>query len=84
MSAEGEFRRDRVSWSRYAETIEGPCVVCGGQVNFVIPADRPSPAILYHSTCDVTPALRTKLKALEPSKPLPPEMTIRRAPPAAP
>jgi hypothetical protein len=45
-------------------------------VHFVIPNDRPSPALLFHPTCDVMPILREKLKAATPP-PLPPGDTIR-------
>jgi hypothetical protein len=45
-------------------------------VRYVIPDDRPDPAILFHPTCDVMPVLREKLKAATPP-PLPPEDTIR-------
>lgn len=70
------MKRSRVSWSNFTDYVEGPCVVCGGEVHYVIPSDRPNPALLYHSTCDPMPALREKLKAATPP-PLPPEETIR-------
>jgi len=70
------MKRSKVSWSNFTDTIEGPCVVCGVSVHFVIPSDRPSPALLFHPTCDVMPALREKLKAATPP-PLPPSDTIR-------
>ncbi len=70
------MKRTRASWSNFTDTIEGPCVVCGADVQFVIPNDRPNPALLFHPTCDVMPALREKLKAATPP-PLPPEQTIR-------
>lgn len=70
------MKRTKVSWSNFTDKIEGPCVVCGAEVYFLIPNDRPSPALLFHPTCDVMPALREKLKAATPP-PLPPEETIR-------
>jgi len=51
-------------------------VVCGVDVQYLLPKDRPDPALLFHPTCDVMPALREKLKAATPP-PLPPEQTIR-------
>jgi hypothetical protein len=68
--------RKRVSWSNFTDEIKGPCVVCGVEVHFVIPNDRPSPALLFHPTCDVMPILREKLKASTPP-PMPPSETIR-------
>jgi hypothetical protein len=76
------MKRTRVSWSNMVDQIEGPCVVCGQQVYFVLPADRPDPAILFHPTCDVMPKLREQLKSAKPPV-LPPEYVIpRRAAPA--
>lgn len=70
------MKRYHTSWSNFTDIIEGPCVVCNVEVRFLIPADRPSPSILFHPTCDVMPALREKLKAATPP-PLPPSDTIR-------
>ena len=50
--------------------------VCGVDVRYVIPNDRPDPALLFHPTCDVMPVLREKLKAATPP-PLPSDQTIR-------
>ena len=72
----GEVKRSRVSWSNFTDVVEGPCVVCGVNVRYVIPSDRPTPAILFHPTCDVMPVLRERLKAATPP-PLPPDDTIR-------
>jgi hypothetical protein len=76
------MKRSRASWSNFTDVVEGPCAVCGVEVRYVIPNDRPDPAFLYHSTCDVMPVLREKLKAATPP-PLPPEETIRFRKPAA-
>ena len=70
------MKRSHVSWSNFTDVIEGPCVVCGVDVRYVIPSDRPDPALLFHPTCNVMPILRDKLKAATPP-PLPPEDTIR-------
>jgi hypothetical protein len=70
------MKRSHVSWSNFTDEIVGPCVVCQGEVQFVIPSDRPDPTILFHPTCDVMPVLREKLKAATPP-PLPPSETIR-------
>ena len=70
------MKRTRATWSNFTDTIEGPCVVCGVEVRFVIPNDRPDPALLYHPTCDVMPLLRERLKTVTPP-PLPPDQTIR-------
>jgi hypothetical protein len=48
------------------------------EVRYVIPADRPDPAILYHSTCNVMPKLRELLQKAAPP-PLAPEYTIKGA-----
>jgi len=76
------MKRYRASWSNFNDYIEGPCVVCGQEVRYVIPSDRPDPAFLYHATCDVMPALREKLKTVT-VPPLPPEYTVSKAKPAA-
>lgn len=55
--------RARSSWSNFVDVVEGPCAVCGKPVRFVIPRDRPDPAVLNHSTCDIMPVLRTKIKS---------------------
>jgi len=60
------MKRTRASWSNFTDVIEGPCVVCGVQVQYVIPNDRPDPALLYHPTCDVMPILRERLKSATP------------------
>ncbi len=70
------MKRRHVSWSNFADVIEGPCVVCQTEVRYLLPADRPDPALLCHPTCDIMPALREKLKAATPP-PLPPGETIR-------
>jgi len=70
------MQRAHVSWSNFTDRVEGPCVVCGKDVDFVIPADRPSPAFLYHATCNPIAVLREKLKTATPPA-LPPSDTIR-------
>jgi len=70
------MKRSHTTWSNFTDIIEGPCEVCGQEVRFVIPSDRPNPAILFHPTCEVMPILREKLKAATPP-PLPPGETIR-------
>lgn len=86
------MNRRHASWSNFTDVIEGPCVVCGKDVQFVLPADRPSPSILYHITCDAMGKIRENVKKASPS-PLAPSETIRwkngkpaepPAPPAAP
>jgi len=72
------MKRGHVSWSNFTDYIEGPCVVCGVEVHFVIPADRPSPSLLYHATCEVMPVLREHLKTATPP-PLPVEYTVVKA-----
>src|SRR5438105_11642741 len=85
---ENSMIRRHVSWSNFTDLVEGPCVVCGKEVQYVIPADRPSPVLLYHATCDPMGALRERLKTATPP-PLPADQTIRfksghpTAPPAA-
>ncbi len=69
------MKRGHVSWSNFTDYIEGPCIVCGVEVRFVIPADRKDPAMLYHATCDIMGALRERLKSANPP-PLPPEYII--------
>ena len=71
------MKRSKVSWSNSVDRIEGPCVVCGKEVYFVIPDDRPDPVLLYHSTCDMMPAIRERLKTATPP-PLPSEYVIPR------
>ena len=70
------MKRSHVSWSNFTDKVEGPCIVCGVEMYFVLPNDRPDPAFLCHPTCDIMPALREKLKAATPP-PLPPGDTIR-------
>ncbi|OGR93099.1 MAG: hypothetical protein A2992_08840 [Elusimicrobia bacterium RIFCSPLOWO2_01_FULL_59_12] len=71
------MKRSKVSWSNAVDAVEGPCAVCGKEVRYVIPDDRPDPALLYHATCDVMPLLRERLKkAVPPILPL--EYTIPR------
>ncbi len=70
------MNRTHVSWSNFTDEVAGPCLVCGAEVRFVIPADRPSPAMLYHSTCDISAALRSSLKTATPPA-LPGSDTIR-------
>lgn len=81
------MKRGHVSWSNFTDYVEGPCVVCGVEVRFVIPSDKPSPSLLYHPTCDMMPAIREQLKSAKPPA-LPPEYVIPRkaapAPAAAP
>ena len=60
------MKRTTIPWSDATDLIEGPCVVCGKEVRYVIPADRPDPALLYHATCDVMPLLRERLKTAPP------------------
>ena len=72
------IQRSKVSWSNAVDLIEGPCVVCGKEVRFVVPDDRPNPALLYHSTCDMMPAIRQQLKTVAPPPPLPAEYVIPR------
>jgi hypothetical protein len=62
------MKRTHVSWSNATDLIEGPCVVCGKGVRYVIPDDRPDPAMLFHSTCDSMAALREKLKTAAPAR----------------
>ncbi len=81
------MKRSKVSWSNSVDVIEGPCVVCGKEVHFVVPDDRPSPALLYHPTCDMMPAIREHLKKATPP-PMPaanviPRKTVPAAAPAA-
>ena len=77
------MKRSKVSWSNSVDQIEGPCAVCQKDVQYVIPSDRPDPAILYHSTCDVMPLLREQLKKATPPL-LPSEYVISKPAPAAP
>lgn len=77
------MKRGHVSWSNFTDYIEGPCAVCGVEVRFVIPADRPDPSLLYHATCDVMGALREHLKTATPP-PLPIEYTVLKTKAAAP
>jgi hypothetical protein len=75
--------RTKVDWSNSTDLIVGPCAVCGKEVRFVIPDDRPSPSILYHSTCDVMPLLREQLKKASPPL-MPAEHVISKPKPATP
>lgn len=72
------MKRTKVPWSNSTDLIEGPCAVCGQDVRYVIPDDRPDPAILYHATCDVMPLLREKLKTASPP-PLPASYLVSKA-----
>jgi hypothetical protein len=72
------MKRGHVSWSNFTDFVEGPCVVCGNEVRFVLPADRPDPALLYHATCDPMPVLRQQLKSLSVPA-LPSEYTVRKS-----
>jgi hypothetical protein len=73
------MKRSKVSWSESVDLIEGPCAVCGKEVRFVVPFDRPDPKLLYHSTCDMMPLIREQLKTATP--PLMPEQNIiKKAP----
>jgi hypothetical protein len=60
------MKRTQVSWSTDVDQIEGPCVVCGKEVVFLVPSDRPDPTLLYHSTCDMMPKVREHLKNAAP------------------
>jgi len=68
--------RKTSDYSNFVDVVEGPCVVCGKPVQYVIPHDRPDPAFINHSTCDVMPALRERLKSATPPK-LAGEFTLR-------
>jgi hypothetical protein len=46
-------------------------------VRFVIPADRPDPALLYHATCDPMAVLRERLKSAPAVPLLPADQTIK-------
>src|SRR5438045_1925088 len=76
------MKRSRVSWSNAVDLVEGPCAVCGKEVQYLIPSDRPDPAMLYHATCDMMPLLREQLKKASPPR-LAPEYTVRKPTPAA-
>lgn len=76
------MKRSHVSWSNFTDKVEGPCVVCGKDVQYVIPADRPDPAILFHATCDPMGALRERLKTATPPL-LPAEFTVHGGKPSA-
>ncbi len=73
------MKRAHVSWSNATDKVEGPCVVCGQEVQYLIPSDRPDPAILYHATCDPIAAIRERLKTIPALPPLPISYTIHRA-----
>jgi hypothetical protein len=73
--------RGHVSWSNFTDFIEGPCIICGNEVRYLLPADRPTPALLYHATCDPTPVLRQQLKAGPPPPLLPDAYTLKRQKP---
>ncbi len=70
------MKREKTSWSNLADVVVGPCAVCGQEVRYVIPSDRPDPAFLNHSTCDILPLLRVKIKTANPP-PLPGQQTYR-------
>ena len=76
------MKRAKVSWSNSVDQIEGPCAVCQKDVQYVIPADRPDPAFLYHATCDVMPLLREQLKKATPPL-MPAEYVISKPKPSA-
>ncbi len=69
------MKRTHSSWSNSTDIVEGPCVVCQQPVRYVIPFDRPDPVLLAHPTCDVMPALREKLRSVNPPV-LPGEFTL--------
>ena len=69
------MKRIAVSWSNSVDEVTGPCVVCGGEIHLVLGVGTPSPALLYHATCDPISALRANLKSVAPPL-LPPEFTI--------
>src|SRR5258708_2398789 len=62
------MKRTKVTWSNDVDRIEGPCVVCGKEVVFVIPSDRPNQSLLYHATCDMMPKIREQLKKATPPR----------------
>jgi hypothetical protein len=70
------MKRERVSWSNFTDRIEGPCVVCGAEVHYLLPSDRSDPALLFHATCDPMGALRERLKSASPPA-LPASYTVR-------
>lgn len=72
----GPIKRTHVTWSNWTDLIEGPCAVCGKEVRYLIPDDRPTPAVLFHSTCNIMPILREKLKTATPAL-LPSAYTIK-------
>lgn len=78
------MKRTRVTWSNDVDQIEGPCIVCGKEVRFVIPSDRPDPSLLYHSTCDMMPMIREHLKTATPPPLMPSEYVISKPKPVAP
>jgi hypothetical protein len=69
------MKRTTSDYSNFTDIVEGPCVVCGKPVRYVIPHDRADPAFINHSTCDIMPALRERLKTATPPK-LPGAFTI--------
>jgi hypothetical protein len=76
------MKRSKVSWSNDVDEVEGPCAVCGKEVRFVIPSDRPDPSLLYHSTCDMMPLIREQLKTAHPPL-MPAQNIIQKVRPAA-
>mgnify|MGYP001614916029 CR=1 FL=1 len=76
------MKRSKVDWSNAVDVIEGPCVVCGKEVRFLVPDDRKDPVLLYHSTCDMMPQIREHLKTAHPPL-MPAEHVISKPKPAA-
>jgi hypothetical protein len=78
------MKRSKVSWSEAVDLIEGPCAVCGKDVRYLVPSDRPNPVLLYHSTCDMMPLIREKLKTAAPPPLMPAQHVISKPRPAIP
>ena len=76
------MKRTRSDYSNFVDVIEGPCVVCGKDVRFVVPADRPNPVLLYHPTCEMTPKIREHLKTVPPPPLMPAKNVIVKVKPA--
>jgi hypothetical protein len=76
------MKRSRSDYSNFVDVIEGPCVVCGKEVRFVIPADRPDPVLLYHPTCEMMPKIREHLQTVPPPPLMPAKNVIVKAKPA--